>query len=125
MDVAEGLLRKSGGSFDVFTPGIFSEYFRSLYFGCELDAKRIQTLRQEFKFADVAREFRLIEDGFTESIVVTYKQANARLGELRNRGPSRETLRSLQLFIVNVYPKAFERLHSSGALEEVAETFFR
>jgi len=124
MDISEGLLRKNGGSLDVSKPDIFAEYFRSLYFGSELDAKRIQTLRQEFKFADAAREFRLIEDGFTQSIVAPYKQAQARLRDLRNSGPSQEALRSLQPFIVNVYPKAFQRLHSSGALEEVAEGLF-
>jgi len=124
MEIAEGFLRKYRGNLDVLTPGIFSEYFRSLYFGSELDAKMIQTLRQEFKFADVARDFRLIEDGFTRPIVVPYKKAHARLEELRDKGPSREILRSLQPFIINIYPNAFNRLYSSGALEEVAESLF-
>lgn len=124
MEIVEGLLRKSGGRLEVSTPHIFAEYFRSLYFGSELDAKGIQTLRQEFKFADVAREFRLIEDGFTQSVVVPYNQAQARLEELRKKGPSRHTLRSLQPFVVNIYPKAFQRLSSSGALTEVAEGLF-
>lgn len=124
MDIAEGLLRKNGGSLDISATDVFSEYFRSLYFGSELDAKRIQSLRQEFKFADVAGEFRLIEDGFTESIVVPYKEGQTRLEKLLERGPSRATLRSLQPFIVNAYPKAFQRLHSNGALEEVADGLF-
>lgn len=124
MDIAEGLLRKNGNSLDISAKNVFFEYFRSLYFKSELDAKRIQSLRQEFKFADVAGEFRLIEDGFTESIVVPYKEGHARLKKLLERGPSRATMRSLQPFIVNIYPKTFERLQSNGALEEVADGLF-
>jgi CRISPR-associated endonuclease/helicase Cas3 len=123
-EIAEGLLRKSGGRLDVSTPHIFSEYFRSLYFGSELDVKRIQTLRQELKFADVAREFRMIEDGFTQSVIVPYDQAQARLKEFRRKGPSRHNLRSLQPFVVNIYPKSFQRLSSNDVLEEVAEGLF-
>lgn len=124
MDIAEGLLRKNDGSLDISANDIFYEYFRSLYFGSELDVKRIQSLRQEFKFADVAGEFRLIEDGFTESIVVPYKEGQTRLMKLIERGPSRAALRSLQPFIVNIYPNAFQHLNSNGALEEVADGLF-
>lgn len=124
MDISEGLLRKNGGDIDVSSPDIFTEYFRSLYFGSQLDSKGIQSLRQEFKFADVAREFHLIEDGYTQSIIVPYKQAKDRIAKLRNQGPSRGVLRSLQPFIVNVYPTAFKQLQSCGALEEIVEGLF-
>ena len=70
------------------------------------------------------REFRLIEDGFTRSVVTPYKQARARVEDLRTRGPCRDILRSLQPFVVSIYPKAFLELSLSGALEEVVEGVF-
>lgn len=112
MEIAEGMLRKTGGHLDVSTSDIFEEYFRSLYFGSEMDAMGIQTLRQEFKFADVARSFRLIEDNFTIPIIMPYGQAQARLADFRKNGPSRGGFRGLQPFIVSIYPGAFQTLSS-------------
>ncbi len=124
LEIVEAMLRKEEGGPNVSTPEVFVEYFRQLYLGADLDARRIQSMRQELRFADVAQEFRLIEDGFVQSIIVPYGQGKLRLEELRNNGPSRHTLRSLQPYIVNVYPKAFQDLRSSGALDEVADGLF-
>ena len=124
MDVTETLLSEAGAGLDPADPELFEKYFRMLYLVKDLDAKHIQTLRQSFDFATVGRDFRLIEDGFTKSVVVPYGGAEKRVQELRLRGPSRETLRALQRFIVSIYPQVFERLSNAGALEEVAEGFF-
>lgn len=123
MEVTETLLREAGGSLDLSDPELFDQFFRMLYLVKDLDAKRIQTLRQEFNFASVGREFKLIEDGFTRSIVVPYGEAEKHLQDLR-RGPTRETLRSLQRFVVNIYPDAFAKFSDAGALEEVVEGIF-
>jgi CRISPR-associated endonuclease/helicase Cas3 len=121
LGITESLLREHGGRLDLNDPAIFEDYFRMLYFAEDLDAKGIQTLRQEFRFASVGREFQLIEDGFTYSVVVPFGDSPARLDELRMLGPTRETTRGLQAFIVNIYPDAFQKLSSAGALEEVLE----
>jgi len=121
LGITESLLREHGGTLDLNDPAIFEEYFRMLYFAEDLDAKGIQTLRQEFRFASVSREFHLIEDGFTHPVVVPYGDASARLDELRRLGPTRETTRGLQAFTVNIYPDAFQRLSNTGALQEVLE----
>ena len=124
MEVTESLLREGGGSLDPSDPELFEKFFRALYLAENPDVKRIQTLRQDFSFASVGREFRLIEDGFTKSVVVPYGQAEAHVQELRSNGPTRETLRKLQRFIVNIYPEAFLKLANVGALEEVSEGIF-
>ena len=124
MDVTESLLREAEGSLDPFDPDLFEKYFRMLYLVKDLDAKRIQPLRQGFNFASVAREFKLIEDGFTKSIVVPFGDAQKHLQDLRLKGSTRETLRGLQRFIVNVYPNAFAKFSAVGALEEVVEGIF-
>jgi CRISPR-associated endonuclease/helicase Cas3 len=124
MEVTESLLREARGGLDVSDPKLFENYFRMLYLVENQDAKHIQTLRQEFNFATVGREFRLIEDGFTKSVIVPYGEAEARLQDLRLKGPTRQTLRSLQRFIVNIYPDAFAKFIQAGALEEVVEGIF-
>jgi CRISPR-associated endonuclease/helicase Cas3 len=123
MEVTETLLREAGGRLDPSDPQLFENYFRMLYLVENQDVKRIQTLRQEFNFATVGREFKLIEDGFTRSIVVPYGGAEKHLQDLR-KGPTRETLRSLQRFVVNIYPDAFAKFSDVGALEEVVEGIF-
>lgn len=120
MQVTETLLREAGGRLDPSDPQLFKSYFRMLYLVENQDVKRIQTLRQEFNFATVGREFKLIEDGFTRSIVVPYGEAERHLSDLR-KGPARETLRSLQRFVVSIYPDAFAKLCQAGALEDVTE----
>lgn len=124
MEVTEALLREEGGSLHPSDPELFERYFRALYLVENPDVKRIQTLRQEFNFASVGREFTLIEDGFTKSVVVPYGQAETHVQALRLKGPTRETLRRLQRFIVNIYPEAFAKLANLGCLEEVIEGIF-
>jgi CRISPR-associated endonuclease/helicase Cas3 len=124
MDVTEALLREAGGGLDPDDPELFEKYFRTLYKGIVLDAKQTQMLRETFNFASVGREFRLIEDGFTKPVVVPYGDAEKRVQELRLRGPSRETLRGLQRFIVTIYPNAFSKLSGVGALEEAVDSVF-
>jgi CRISPR-associated endonuclease/helicase Cas3 len=123
LEVTESLLRETGGLLDPNDPQIFETYFRKLYFSENQDSRQIQTLRQEFNFATVSREFKLIEDGFTRSVIVPYGEANRRLDDLRRLGPNRETLRGLQRFIVNIYPDAFSKLLEAGALEQVKAGF--
>jgi CRISPR-associated endonuclease/helicase Cas3 len=121
LEITESLMHEHGGKLDLNDPAIFEDYFRMLYFAEDLDAKGIQTLRQELRFASVSREFQLIEDGFTHSVVVPFGDASARLDELRRLGPTRETTRGLQAFTVNIYPDAFQKLSDAGALEEIIE----
>jgi CRISPR-associated endonuclease/helicase Cas3 len=124
MEVTQALLQEGGGSLDPSDPKLFEKYFRMLYLVENQDVKRIQTLRQEFNFASVGREFKLIEDGFTKSIVVPYGLAETHVQELRIKGPTRDVLRKLQRFIVNIYPEAFVKLANAGCLEEVSEGIF-
>jgi CRISPR-associated endonuclease/helicase Cas3 len=123
MEVTETLLREAGGRLDPSDPQLFEKYFRMLYFVENQDVKGIQTLRQEFNFASVGREFKLIEDGFTKSVVVPYGEAERHLRDLR-RALTREALRRLQPFVVNIYPDAFARFSEAGALEEVIDGIF-
>jgi CRISPR-associated endonuclease/helicase Cas3 len=119
LEIAESLLKERGSTLNPDDPQLCEDYFRMLYFAEDTDPRAIQSLRQEFRFASVAREFKLIEDGFTYSVIVPYGDAPDRLEELRKVGPSRERLRGLQVFTVNIYLDAFQKLLHAGALEEI------
>jgi len=120
----ESMLRNAGGKLDPTDPQVFEIYFRQLYFASNLDARQIQTYRQDFKFADVDRHFHLIEDGFTQTLVVPYGQARKKIDELQKHGPNRDRLRSLQPYTIQVYPQTFNRLMTVGAVEEIAEGIY-
>jgi CRISPR-associated endonuclease/helicase Cas3 len=122
LQVAESLLREQGEALDLGNPETFDTYFRSLYQATSLDSRGVQDARADLNFATVAKRFRLIEDGYTEPVVVSYGIAARRLDELRRDGPSRDRLRSLQPFTVQVPAKALARLSAAGAVESVAES---
>ncbi len=124
LEVTDSMLRDSGSCLNPADPHVIEAYFRMLYFAEDLDSSHIQTLRQEFNFATVAREFRLIEDEFTRPVIVPYAGVEERLDSLRQVGPSRDALRALQRFIVNIYPDTFRKLAEVGALEQVTEGVF-
>jgi CRISPR-associated endonuclease/helicase Cas3 len=117
LQVTEAMLGEEGGGPDLNDPKVYERFFSDLYFGQNLDAENIQTLRQDCRFASIARRFKLIEDGLTFPIVVPYPGAEERVTRLRRDGPSRETLRSLQPFLVSLYAKGFSQLCEAGALE--------
>lgn len=121
-DITRELLARDGYSLDPLSPPVFDEYFRKLYFLRDLDPKQIQADRLELKFKTVASNFKMIEQGGMRPVIVPYRDSDERLGRLRREGPSRDSLRRLQPFLVSVYEKEFDKLVNSGALEQVAET---
>jgi hypothetical protein len=74
-------------------------------------------------FATVGREFRLIEDECTKSVIVPYGDAERRINDVR-RFVTREGLRSLQPYSVRIYPQAFLQLRQAGALDEVCDGLY-
>lgn len=115
------MLRQYGGVIDIDDPRFAEEYFRVLYSKLERDIRSIQGERAELNFATTAEKFRLIEDGFSEPIVVPYGESAQRVKALR-KSISRDTLRALQPYMVSVYPQDLKRLEEVHAVETVAET---
>ncbi|MGH9688390.1 MAG: CRISPR-associated endonuclease Cas3'' [Candidatus Acidiferrales bacterium] len=124
LQVTESLLREYSGQLNLMATETFDKYFRMLYAAEDLDTHKIQEQRQGFNFASVGRDFKLIEDGYSVPIVVPYGESLDRLVSIRHNGPSRETLRGIQRFIVNIYRDAFSHLRQAGAVEEVSENLF-
>lgn len=123
-ETTERMLAQHGESLDLFSPDTIEEYFRSLYQKHHLDEHDVLRALADLRFATVARRFRLIEDGYTEPLVVPYGEAETRLERLRRDGPSRERLRALQPFVVNVPRRDLQELAALGAVEVIHEAVF-
>ena len=115
--VTEAMLRENDGVLDIGDPSLHEDFFRRLYFREDLDAAHVQPLRSELKLAQVARRVKLIEDGYSRPVLVPYGDGLVRFEALRARGPSRERLRALQPFLVNVYDQEYRELADVGALQ--------
>jgi CRISPR-associated endonuclease/helicase Cas3 len=126
MEVTQTMLRRGNGVIDADDPGTQEQFFRRLYNVSSLDAKDVQHDRCECNFADVARKFKLIEDGFTHPVIVPWQEEGARrlkrLQQALEFGRAgREHFRAIQPYTVSVYSKAFQQAEKSGALVTICE----
>lgn len=127
-DIIKSLLMENGWEIDPDDPANVEHYFQLLYSNCSLDEKSIQPNRREFNFATVDRDFKLIEDAFSYTVIVPWGDGQKRLDNLRLaleiELPKREQLRLLQPFTVNIYEQSFLKLKEAGALEEIIEGIY-
>jgi len=122
-DVTCSMLEKTG-ALDTSNVAVFEEYFRRLYFVEDRDLRSIQAERAQLNFATVATRFKLIEDGYTRSVIVPYSDSEERLAQLKMLGPSKQRARGLQRFTVNIPTPVFDQWLRNGAVEEASEGFF-
>jgi CRISPR-associated endonuclease/helicase Cas3 len=99
--IVEGMLR-ANPALDLLSSAPHRTYFERLYSAANTDAKAIQAARSKLLFEDVADQYKLIEDGWSQPIVANYGRALELLDHLRHYGPSRPILRALGRFSVNV-----------------------
>lgn len=98
--ITEGMLRAQP-ALDLFSSDPHRTYFERLYSAKDTDEKAIQPARSALMFEEVAHLYRMIEDDWSEPVVVRYGRADELLDELARHGPSRERLRALGRFSVN------------------------
>jgi len=124
MDEVDGVLRCSDGSLDLNSPDIFETYFRLFYSGVQKDGAGVQTFRTKLDYPAVAKRFQMI-DSETYPVVVPYGSAYEKLEVVRDKfKPSRDDFRTLQPYLVHLYPQEFTRLDGVGALESLHEKAF-
>ncbi|OPX99231.1 MAG: Reverse gyrase [Syntrophorhabdus sp. PtaB.Bin006] len=113
---SNAILPSDDGFLNLTSPAIYDTYFRLFYSGVQLDGAGVQNARASLDFPEVARRFCMI-DSATYPVVVPYKDAYNRLEAIRAKfKPSRDDFRSLQPFVVQVYPQEFQALNNVGAL---------
>lgn len=125
-----GLLRKGEDTtrelvslpdFTADTPESFTRYFQQYYAGINdmggnwLHEKLVKDVNPDgnVQFRTAGDEFRIIKD-CTTPIIVRYAGNDDLIKRLCFGGPSREIMRALQRFTVNVYPQTAQRLEADG-----------
>ena len=126
--IMESLLREFENKIYTEDPDMFEYYFKQLYFHSATDVKNIQANRRAFNYATVGRDFKLIEDGFTHTVIVPWGDSENRLSSLRQAIdydlPTKNHLRALQPFTINIYQNSFKNLCQAGAVEELIHGVF-
>ncbi len=122
-EVTRALLANDA-SLDPTSPTTIDHYFRKLYFAQDKDTRRIEGMRQALQFREVARAFKIIDDG-QSGIVIPYGDQGQRcVSDLERFGVSRFLLRRLQRFTVSVHKAAFEAWQREGCLENYQDQVF-
>ncbi len=110
------------------TPEAIERYFTALHLfsGEEIDSKCIVPRFEDgvqdphhpsFPFAEVAREFRLIDQNTRAVLIPRTEEAKALAARLQSGERSRALLRKAGKFSVNVYENHFNALNARGALD--------
>lgn len=121
LETMRALLRQHGPTLSFSDGALLEAYFRMLYAKCETDKKAIQTERSHLNFATVAKEFRLIEDGYSHPVVVPWPGAAERVEAFR-MDPDRASQRGLQPYLVQIPERELNKLIRMGAVESVHES---
>ncbi len=118
LEVSVAFLKRPGFELDLNDPALFSEYFRCVLDEriVNTDAAGIATCEREFDFPSVDEKFRMIEEN-GHSVLAPFGRWKELLARLRHEGPSRQSLRALQRYFVQLYDKEIEELHTLGVIE--------
>lgn len=110
---------------DISSPEAISAYFSQLYKaeGNGLDTKKIvEGFENGFKksfsfpFAEIASNFRLIENAMYSIIIPDTDEARTLVLRLNNGERSRQLLRRIQQYTVNVYQCNYDALYGTGSI---------
>jgi CRISPR-associated endonuclease/helicase Cas3 len=130
-----GLLRKgedktrelcSLPGFDPQQPEFFARYFELFYSTINDKGSRfhdwlIKDVNPNlfFQFRTAAENFKLIDDQAQRPVIVRYGKSEKLLNQLRFAGPTREIMRQLQRYTVNLPTRMVGIMRDNGLLEEV------
>lgn len=135
-DPPRGLLAKAAsttremGAFtnhDPQTPETFRRYFQ-LFYSCANDtgAEFLNSLSRDVDgrqanvpFRSAAQDFRFIDDSMQRPVVVRYGDSGKWLDRLRFAGPTREIVRRLQRYTVNLPTRMVNAMLEDGRLQVV------
>jgi CRISPR-associated endonuclease/helicase Cas3 len=77
-----------------------------------------------FQFRTAAESFKLIDDQAQQAVFVRYGDSVKWLDQLRIIGPTRENMRRLQRYAVNLSMRTFNQAKADGLLEEIGRDFW-
>jgi CRISPR-associated endonuclease/helicase Cas3 len=96
-------------------PGIFQDYFQSLYAliadtDGKLDSLGIQALRKSWSFRDVGENFKLIKEDTTPIVIQYDDLVRSRLEAISRRGLCSDDRAFLQAYIISLPKRIFDKL---------------
>lgn len=117
---------KNGQAVSWLEPETFNAYFKGIYSRIEnFDKADIKgnlwddAMRMHFQFATASRNFRLIDDKGSKSILVEYDKGVDLIQLLKRKGPEPWLMRKLQMYSVSVNERDFNELIKAGMIEQI------
>lgn len=112
---------------DLHDPQTFSRYFQQFYGALnDTGGGWLKDLLEKdvnpelfFQFRTAGQEFGLIDDQAQRPVFVRYGKSPYWLSQLGRIGPTRENLRALQRYVVNLSKHDFEKAQTNGLLENI------
>ncbi|MBI4027601.1 MAG: CRISPR-associated endonuclease Cas3'' [Verrucomicrobia bacterium] len=112
--------------FDPQQPDAYNRYFRLFYSRVNDTGSQFHDLlvrdanpTLHFQFRTAAEQFKLIDDQAQQPVLVRYMNSEQWLTRLRFAGPTREIMRALQRYTVNLPSRMVTAMRDDGRLEEV------
>ncbi|MFZ2656517.1 MAG: CRISPR-associated helicase Cas3' [Victivallales bacterium] len=110
-------------------PETFSRYFRLFYNsvndtgGKILHEQLVKDVNPDIhlQFRSYAKEFKLIDDQAQRPVIVRYGKSEQLIKQVQIIGPTRENMRKLQRYTVNLSVWMIDKMKSDGLLEEIHE----
>ena len=128
IDVSKGILQDYS---DIADLKAITDYFTRLYHyrGTSLDKKKImdEFQKMECNFAEVAKEFKLIEENTKTIFINKEPESDELLRELRVKGVTRERMRKAGQYCIQVHDNPnsqndfLDRLNGAGMLRPISE----
>jgi len=119
-EVSEAMLRSAEmdcGRLNLFEPAVGLRFFKRYYESIGDKDRGITPMRQEFRFGDVEKGYRFIDDVGATLVVAFNDEAREAVAEARSaRFPGR-AIRRLQRFTVTIYPPQLQALLQVAATE--------
>lgn len=109
-----------------FKPSLYSEYFKYLYSylnsfdEVDFNSRLVKNAKKfEFEFKTFAEKFNMIDDRKQMSIIIQYKDSVQLIQQLRFNGATKELLKRLQRYIVNIPIYIFNKINEIGYIENI------
>ncbi len=107
----------------------FTRYFRCFYAkvndrgGTWLNDRLVKDV-PNVQFRTAGKEFKLIDDQAQQPVFVEFRDSRKWLEELRRIGPTRQKMRKLQRYTVNLSKSDFGKANADGLVEEIWPGFW-
>jgi CRISPR-associated endonuclease/helicase Cas3 len=112
--------------FDPQRPDTYTRFFEQFYLtvnnlGSRFDDWLVRDVNPDlhFHFRTAANEFKMIDDQAQRPVIVRYGKSDELIERLRFAGPTREIMRALQRYTVNLPIRIVDRMLADRTLEKI------